>query len=347
MSNIDLTFSPRIEIPYITKKEARVLGEGEKGWSLSSTYYLTEIRDIYLALKRKRYENLKVFTEFCLSIDLPFVRTPWKERRIYENLNALKNFSLINDRYEIVRTAFDNSKIGDKLSGEDLAVFRQTYFTYFRFKEILSWFVDLNPASRLALANEVTKADVENSSQVLFVFSENGRLKDNFLDRLEDNATRYFIKYKHENFDGVKEKGNEDLMRFWDVFVRWGTELNVLEHFSLRDLDITTSSGSDIVCCYVINNNHPDINLLDYIATNYNDSYIHLAELVFRIATQYRLSVRKAQELIMDQYRIHREFLSLERTSEIFIRLHEIRDEDIVLFPKYNDAYISHMVVRR
>lgn len=342
---IDLTSSPRIEIPYITKKEARALGEGEKGWSLSSTYYLTEIRDVYLALQKTDYKNLKSFTDFCHSTDLDFVRTPWNQRRVYEHLNALKNFSLVNERYEIIRSVFSNSCIGDRLSGEDLNVFREIYFTYFRFKELLSWFLDLNPKNRLTLVNETTRQTIEAASKALFVFSERGRLKDNFLERLEDNATRYFISYESQS--SGNETSNEDLMRFWDVFVKWGRDLSVLEYFSLRDLEIKTSFDSDIACCYVINNNPLEIDLLDYIGQHYRDTYIHLPELVFRMAAETRMSVKTTQELIMDQYRIHKEHLSLERTSEIFIRRKEIREKDTILFPKYNDYYISHMVVRK
>lgn len=345
MTSIDLIGSPRIEIPYITEDEARLLLK--KGWSFSSTYYFSEIRDVYLALRRSGFANNERFTQFCISIDLPFVITPWNERRILEHLNALKNFALVSADYSIVKNVFDGSEIGKPLSDEDLAVFRRIYFDYLRFKELFSWFIDLNPSSRWGLVNTTEKVDTEKSSRPLFVFSERGKLKDSFLNHLVENATIYYIRYKDQNSDGKDITGNEDLMRFWDVFVRWGVELKVLEYFSLRDLDIKTSSGKDIACCYVINNESPRFNLLDYIRMNYDDSYIHLPELVFKIASEYRLSIEKTKAMIIDQYQIYREVFSFERTSEIFIRGQEIKDDDKILFPKYHDSYISHMVITR
>ncbi|OLE51735.1 MAG: hypothetical protein AUG51_21515 [Acidobacteria bacterium 13_1_20CM_3_53_8] len=342
-------YSPRIELPYINEDEAMSLGQGEKGWSFSYVYYFSEIRDVYLALRGKRYEGKKdfkkAFTRYCLSIDLPFESTPWNERRILEHLNALKNFSLVDKEYRIIKQVFNNSKIGDPVSEDDLSIFREIYFSYFRFKEIFSWFINLNPPSRLSLVNQINKGYIKGSSRPLFAFSERGRLKDTFFSDLKDDVPLYYIKYKDEYLD---ENGNEDLMRFWDVFIKWGSALNLIEHFNLkRDLDIKTSSDKGIVCCYIISEEHRDFNILDYVSKNYENNYLYLPELVFRIATEFRWSIQRTQQVIMDQYSQRKELFSIERTSEIFIKTSEIKDEDKILFPKYNDAYISHMVVGR
>lgn len=342
--------SPRIELPYINDGEAMVLGQDEKGWSFSNVYHFSEIRDIYLALRERRYESNKpkAFIKYCLTIDLPYVSTPWNKRRILEHLNALKNFSLLDHNYRIIKQVFDGNKIGSTISEDDLSVFRSIYFSYFRFKEIFSWFIRLNPTSRLSLVNQITKGDIERSSKPLFAFSERGRLKDTFFSALKDDVPLYYIKYKGEDFEGNVEMGKEDLMRFWDVFVKWGTTLNVIEHFNLRrDLDIKTSSNRGIVCCYIISEEDRDLNLLDYVSKNYENNYLYLPELVFRIATEFRWSIERTQQAIMNQYSQRKNQFSIERTSEIFIKRGEIKAEDKILFPKYNDAYISHMVVGR
>jgi hypothetical protein len=344
--------SPRIELPYISDAEARFLGQDEKGykkgWSFSNVYYFTEIRDVYLALRGKRFKGKKAVTDYCLSINLPFVSTPWEERRILEQLNALKNFSLLDSEYQIIKQVFDTGEIGSPISEADLSVFRDIYFSYFRFKEIFSWFINLNPSNRLSLVKQITKRDIINSSRPLFAYSEKGRLKDTFISELKDDTPLYYIKYKDKDSESQVEGGKGDLIRFWDVFVKWGMALNVIERFNLRrDLDIRTSSNKSIVCCYVISEEHKDVDICNYVRKNYKDNYVYLPELVFRIATEFRWSVERAQRVIMDQYDQHKDLFSIERTSEIFIKRGEIKDEDKILFPKYNDAYISHMVIGR
>jgi hypothetical protein len=351
---INLTRSPRIEIPYINEEEAKLLNQNSegyskgKGWSLSYAYHFSEIRDVYLALKLKEFKNIEAFTNHCLSIDLPYVKTKWHKRRILEHINALKNFSLVGANNKIIQQVFNDSNIGDPLSQGDLRVFHEIYFSYFRFKEIFSWFIDINPDSRLNLVKRISKKEIEDNSLALYAFSNRGKLMDSFFNELEDNTPIYYIQYKVEDNKGNKiTGGNEDLMRFWDVFVTWGKELKILEKFSLRDL-AKTSSGRNIVCCYVMSNKDPrDFNLLEYVGKNYPRSYIHLPHLVLKMATEYRLSIEKTHELIIQQYEIHKEYFGFERTSEIFIRTAEIKEQDKILFPKYKGSYLSHLVVRR
>lgn len=344
-SIVNLTHSPRTEIPYINEEEAKSINE--KGWSLSYTYYFSEIRDVYLALNIKEYENIEEFTKFCLSIKLPFVKTEWNKRRIQEHLNALINFSLVDANYRIIKRVFNNRQIGNTISEDDLEVFREIYFNYFRFKEVFSWFIDLNPINRLALVNSIDKEDINNKSKPLFAFSEKGKFTDTFFYELKNDISLYYIKYKGKSITGSESNGNEDLMRFWDVFVAWGTRLKILEKFNLENLGIKTSSGKNIICCYVISDYLSDFNLLDYIHENFKSSYIYLPELVFQIATNFRLSLEKTHEIIINQYKMQKEHFSLERTSEIFIRRGEIKSQDKILFPKYNDSYISHLVIRK
>lgn len=344
--------SPRIELPYINDDEAKSLAQEEKGykkgWSFSNVYHFSEIRDVYLALREKSYEGKKAFTEYCLSINLPFVSTPWEERRILEQLNALKNFSLIDSDYKLIKHVFDTGKIGSPISEDDLNVFRDIYFSYFRFKEIFSWFINLNPSSRLSLVNQITEKDIKGSSRPLFAYSERRKLKDTFFRNLKDDVPLYYIKYKDKDSEDEVETNKGDLLRFWDVFIKWGATLKEIEHFNLRrDLDIKTSSNKSIVCCYVISEEHKDLDILDYVSKNYKNNYLYLPELVFRIATEFRWSIEHTQQVIMNQYSQRKELFSIERTSEIFIKRGEIKDEDKILFPKYNDAYISHMVVGR
>lgn len=347
MSNvIDLTSSLRTQLPYISHEQAQAFLN--KGWTLSSTYYFSELRDVYLALTLTEFQNISAFTNFCSSIRLPYVRSPWQQRRILEHLNALINFSLITPDYRIAKKVFQNSRIGDAVTEADKIVFREIYFEYFRFKEVFSWFVNLNPANRLALVEQLQKIDIIDRSRPLYALSREARFYDTFFYDLKDNADIYYLAHEGADSAPAKAAGNADLMRFWDLFLKWGTELGVIERFSLRDVGIQTSSHKNILCCYVLKNHPREFNLLEFISVRWgNIRYLYLPLVVFEIARTYRVSVEESQDMIVAEYRSHKRHLSFERTSEIFIREAEINDRDKILFPKYNDSYISHLVVRK
>lgn len=337
-TTIDLTYSKRIEMPCFTEEDAKDLSELKKGWSLSYVYNFSEIRDIYLALKHWNETKFdqEAFFSYCQSIDLPFVRTEWNKRRVLEHLNALKNFSLLDSNYRIIRDVFVDAKIGSALSRDDLYVFKQIYFEYFRFKEIFSWFVNPLPENRLEFITSLTEEEIIAKSDPIFTFSDMSRFTDTFIYELKDGVPVYYL---HQD--------NEDLMRFWDVFIKWGTTLGILEKFSLRSLDIITVDHKSIACSYVISQNKIEFNLLDFLNKHLTGNYIYIPSLVLELAMKFRFNMDSIHQIIIEQYNIHKEHLSLERTSEIFIKKREIKKGDRILFPKYQDSYVSHLIVRR
>jgi hypothetical protein len=342
---IDLTNAVHIQMPYISDEEAKTLSNANKGWSLSSVYNLEELRDIFIALRQWQGNDfeLKRFTNYCDSINLPFSKTKWNERRVLEHLNALKNFGLANSSYELTKHVFINSKIGSPLSVDDLQVFREIYFGFFRFKELLSWLINPSPPDKARFIANLSEREIFDCSRPIFCFSEKSRFTDSFIYEMEDNSPVYFLKEKIEN----GRKNDEDLMRFWDVFIKWGTVLGILEKFNLRNLDIKTSTGRNIACVYVARSTVDNFDLLAYLRANYEGTYIYLPQLVLELAIKFRLKIESIHQLIIDGYKSHKEFLSFERTSEIFVKKQEIKEGDRILFPKYNDSYISHVIVRR
>jgi hypothetical protein len=345
-TTINLTYSPRHEIPYLNEHDARMVLD--KGWTLSSTYFFSEIRDVYLALRESGQRDLEGLYDYCVAIRLPYERTEWQKRRLLEHVNALINFGLLHRDYRIARDVFTDAKIGAALSESDLEVFRDIYFSYFRFRELLSWFIDLNPENRLNLLRGLDRSVLQKKAKPLFAFSESGRFVNSFFRELRDNAEIYYIRQSTDSDGLPRTIGNEDLMRFWDVFVAWGLGLNVIEKFSLEDLGITSSSGKNIFCCFLISSSEPKrFNLKDYISEHYAGGQIFLPELVFEIASKYRLSIKKTHELIVTGYKENRERFSLERTSEVFVRRRKTTEKDRVLYPKYNDSYISHLTLRK
>jgi hypothetical protein len=306
-----------------------------KGWSFSYVYSFLELRDVFVALSQSPFETLSQFYRYCTSINLPFAKTKWSERRILEQLNALRNFGLIDDGFKVRRRVFFSS-IGEALTEQDVTVFREVYFTYFRFKEIFSWFVDIQKSSDFQFVQHLEEGEIIRSSNPVFAFANKSRFIDTIFFSLIPNPELFVIQLEHE-----------DLMRFWDVFVKWGLELNILEKFNLKNLGIRTIEGQNISCVFLLTELE-SFDLLDFINTRWQaKTYIYIPELVLDIVLNYRIKVDQAKQLILEQYKKYKEKLSFERTSEIFIKKQEIRDGEKIFFPKHNDSYVSHLIVRR
>lgn len=338
-TKVDLTHSKFIEIPLFSEDEAKILSQMNKGWSYSYVYNFTEIRDVFVALKRfdKIDFELSKFFSYCQGINLPFTKTKWNKRRLLEHLNALKNFGLVDSSYKIVKDEFV-TEIGSALADQDKALFKRIYFSYFRFKERISWFINPTPLNKIDFVESMTEAVFVRKSLPLFVFSNNSRFTDSYIYNLDHSTPVYYID---------SSKKNEDLMRFWDVFVKWGLELGILEKFNLKNLEIKTLSNKSIACVYAINDEFEGVDLLKYLNDNHKTSYVYLPHLVLELVMKFRQKVETIHKLIIDQYKIHKDFLSFERTSEIFVKRQEIKNGDRIFFPKYNDSYISHLIVRR
>jgi hypothetical protein len=345
MIRVDLTKSPRKPLPLLEQTDAKALNMSNKGWSLSSVYNLTEIRDIFVALRNWKSEHfdLKSFSDYCNEINLPFIKSPWKERRILEHLNALKNFGLLSAQYQIVNDVFSDSIIGSSLTEVEQRAFKDIYFNYFRFREIFSWFIDPQQPNRVKLIESLTQDGIENNSRPLFFFSERTRFTDSFIQALENDTPIFTLKEYTEK----GRKNDEDLMRFWDLFCKWGSVLQVIERFNLRSLDIKTTSGKNIACAYVISHASLQVDLFQYLEAEFSTNYVYLPDLVLNLALRFRFTIDQTHDLIIDQYKKNKQRFSLERTSEIFIKKTEIREGDKIFFPKYNDSYISHLIVRR
>jgi len=126
ISYIDLSNSSCKPLPYRKEEEYRFIVS--KGWSFSNVYHFSEIRNIFLLLKRFGFNNLKEFTKICLDNNLPSEKTDWNERRILEHINALKNFGLVSENNKIIDlTLFGSSKVIDPISEADLVVFKKIF----------------------------------------------------------------------------------------------------------------------------------------------------------------------------------------------------------------------------
>lgn len=332
---IDLSKSKQHHLPFFNEEQARLNSSLEKGWSFSYVYHFTELKNVFIALKNIPYKGKDDFSKKVISSGLPFVKTPWDSRRILEQLNALINFELITKEYIIEKNYFDEEKYTDKLSDSDILLFANIYHNYFRFKEIHSWLLNPTQSDHSDFLNQVTEENLSKNSKPIFPFSIESRFNDAFIFSLSDNTDVFRI-YNE------KDSNNGGLMRFWDVYLKWGQELNLLEKFNLKNLDYELSNNlKSFSCVYYINKDKPQLNLLDFIKSEYKGKHIHVPNLILKIALKYRYPINDIKQLIIEQALADSNSVSLQRTSEIFIRNTEIN-----FVPQFKDSYISHLLLQ-
>jgi len=332
---IDLSKSKYYALPFFNEEEAKNVSSG-KGWSYSYVYHLLELKNIFIALKRIPYINKNKFFEEAIKSGLPYVRTEWDSRRVLELINALVNFNLITRDYNIEINYFPEDEYSSCLTADDLTIFTNIYHQYFRFKEIHSWLLSPSQQNHLQFINLITPHKLEEQSKPIFPFLINSRFYNAFIFELKNSTGVYKIS---------EDKGNGNngaLMRFVDVYIKWGQELGLIEKFNMKNLDYELSNNlKSFSCLYYINSSIPTFNLLDFIKKHYQGRHIHIPNLVLKIALEYRYSLSVIREYVIKQAIEHLEKLSLQRTSEIFIRNTEI---DFV--PKYKGSYVSHLLIQ-
>jgi hypothetical protein len=326
--DINLYRSRKIELPSLTDEAHSELS---KGWSLSYVYFLRELRDIFLLIEKYGYGSKSFILSKCKEEKLASEGdVDWTERNILERMNALKNFSLISKEGEITHPNIFQSTLGSELSIADKKVFKNIFFGYFRFREIISWMIDPREENRLKIINAINEEFCINNSQVIFSFISDGRFTGSFFFDLKDNADIFFINEK-----------NSDLMRFWDVFVKWGMTLDLLDKFQLKWADVTIlPKVKSLSCVYFKKNVANDFSLIDFIRQNYKSDYIYIPQLVLDIVMAYKYSIEGIKEMIINQSIENISQISMQRTSEIFIE-----EKEKVLLPKHRNTYISHLLM--
>lgn len=328
---IDISKSKQYELPFFYEEQAKQNSSIEKGWSYSYVYHFSELKNVFIALKKIRYKGKDDFSKQAIEAGLPFVKTPWDGRRILEQLNALINFGLISKTYEVKINYFEEPEFTNQITKSDLELFKQIYHEYFRFKEIHSWLINPVQEEHSSFLNQVTIENLQQNSFPIFPFLLENRFNDAFIFSLTDNTDVFRI---------PNHKG--DMMRFWDVYVKWGQELKLLEKFNLKNFDFELSTGAkSFACAYYINPQKPNFDLLSFIKSEYKGNNIHIPKLIFKIALRYRFRIEDIKKMIIEQALANSNALSLQRTSEIFIRNTE---KDFV--PQYRDSYISHLLLQ-
>ena len=239
----------------------------------------------------------------------------------------------------LVRMSFEALMKSVPLSDADIQVFRKVFFNYFRFQEYASLF--LNPEMTTADKLALTEKQILEDSGVLFYYGSAGTRVDSFFYALEHPATIY--KFPNNNKGEVKG----GFVRFWDMFLSWASQLELVERLNMKRQGYTLSNDKFFSAAYFIN---PVCNVDVQAVLDrafYRQLLIDISDLVMEICLAFRCSISTAQQAIIDYYQSQPDRVSLIRTSEIFIKETELNKNDRILYPKYKGSFVSHIKLRK
>ena len=281
-----------------------------KGWSYSYVYYLRDIKDVFLVLcKNRELSSASAIYEYCMAERIySESKRDWTPRIVLEITNALKNFGFISS--ESLTPLCDNpfsSAINEDLTPEDCTVFKGIFFSYFRFKEFINLFY---------------KNDGSWDGTVLS-FMENSRFVNRFVR--EDLKKGYIIEDRHAA-----------VMRFWDVFVKWGTVLKLLDR--IMGIDVLDSAVPNISATYFVKPIPPSFSILEKIADLQLGTYIYIPEALRLIALETHYSLENLKVKIIEES-IDSDVYRLQSTSAIFVP-----DKEKAFFPIVDNTFMSHLL---
>ena len=332
---VDISKSEQVYLNLITDEEAKEIIH--KGWSLSYVYSFQEFRDVYLAFNRYGQRGMTVaeFSNRYVRDKIPYARRIWDKngRRVLEIKNALHNFKLWEKP-----GVFEDCEPGAPISDADRQVFKDIFFDYFRFKEYCSLFLEPNMITEEKL--RLTEHEILEGSRPLFYYGSSGTRIDTFFYQLKTSEKVF----KFPLNDKGQVKGG--FVRFWDMFISWATQLELVERLNMKRQGYLLSNGRAFSAAYFISpNSKEDVGrvLEDKF---HRQLLIDISDLVMEMCLTYRCSINKAQQAVIDYYQAHPETVSLIRTSEIFIKETELNKNDRILYPKYKGSFVSHIKLR-
>ena len=189
--------------------------EGKK-WSYSYVYFLEDLKLVYNLLCNNTTRTITHLFNVCNSHNIISKSgKKWTNRNMLEIVNALKNFGLISidENKPINVNLFDNKE--DKLTEQDVRIFKDIYINYFRFREFHQLFITSEQQPSLDI--------LYNESNPIYSFSSYGRFVNSFMIDCDN----------YEHIIEIDKKDSE-IMRFWDVYIKWGETLGLIEKFPLK-----------------------------------------------------------------------------------------------------------------
>lgn len=292
-------------------------GSGDKQWSYFNLYFLREIKDVYQLLCRiGGNHTIKEISAHCVNAGIVSENgKQWNCRNILEITNALKKLGLVDEQLNVKDETLFESGFNVGLSQNDKNAFTKLYLTYFRFLEF----------HKLYCKKEITVDNLRKGSAGVWAFKEN----DRFYNRYISDEKLYFVDESHS-----------EISRFWDVYVKWGTELELLEKQNVKPFGVCfPAKYSDLVISYFIQPINDSFSVLDYMNNRFGTTIVSIKELLWALVLNYRFSLEAIKRKIIVECEERPEKYRMQSTSAIFVKKQESK-----ILPIYNNMYMSHII---
>ena len=293
-----------------------------KKWSYSYVYFLEDLKLIYNLLCDNTIRTIPQLLNVCNTYNIISKSgKKWTSRNLLEIVNALKNFGLIsiNDNKPININLFCNNQ--DSLAEQDIKIFKNIYISYFRFREFHRLFI----TREQQLSLEV----LCNESNPIYSFSSYGRFVNNFMID--------YGNYKH--IIEIDSKDSE-IMRFWDVYIKWGETLNLIEKFPLKAWGIHfIPSVKSLNIVYFKKTMPINYSIFDFIDDECYSDYIYIPDIIKSLITKERFALEDIKSKLIDECINMPDRYRAQSTSAIFVQ-----KKEEFLFPLMGNTYITHLL---
>lgn len=297
--------------------------EGKK-WSYSFVYFLEDLRNIYRLYDEYDIDSIPHLMQICKEKGIKsWSRKEWNLRNLLEQVNALKNFKLLETNGNRVTRSglFSGTTPESPLSELELEAFKDIYFRYFRFVEFHRLMA--------GTAVDITADSMLRHSTPIMYYMQDSRFTNRFIINLEPEL----------DIEGIPDE-HADMMRFWDVYVKWGISLNLLRKYPLKPFGITTSPNvKGLGIAYFYNKMPESFSLFDYISEEMEGSYLYIPDIVYSVMTNKRYSVEDITARIVEESVLKSDIYRAQSTSAIFVN-----EKETFLFPKIGNTYITHLL---
>lgn len=299
--------------------------ESEQGkrWSFSFVYYLEDLRNVYRLYDEYEIDSIPTLYFKCKELGMKsWNGKDWNQRNLLELVNALKNFKLLSveDNNVFRKGLFADTCFEDPLTEDEKEVFKEIYFSYFRFCELHNLF-DGDKGS-------MSERNINESSPVIF-YMQDSRFTNRFITETKPQTRILGLSDEHS-----------DMMRFWDVYVKWGLSLDLLRKYPLKPFGINTvppTKGLSIA--YFYTKMPKDFSVFDYMLSEMQGSYLFIPDVVHSLIYDKHFTAEDILERIVEESIADPNTFRAQSTSAIFIN-----DKENFLFPKIGNAYITHLL---
>lgn len=295
--------------------------EGKK-WSYSYVYFLEDLKLVYNLLCNDTTRTIPHLLNTCNSHNIISKSgKKWTNRNLLEIVNALKNFGLISmdKNIPINVNLFSNKE--DSLTDQDVKIFKDIYISYFRFREFHQLFINSEQQPSLDI--------LYNESNPIYSFSSFGRFVNSFMIDCDN----------YEHIIEIDKKDSE-IMRFWDVYIKWGETLGLIEKFPLKAWGIHfIPSVKSLNIVYYRKTMPRNYSIFDFIDNKFQAEYIYIPDIIKLLITNERFALEDIKSKLIDECIKMPHRYRAQSTSAIFIQ-----KKEEFLFPLMGNTYITHLL---